>query len=286
MSFSRFLTISTALALLPLAATAQSAAPATPAAAPSDARPVTRGELPGLIREALMSNPEMIKEAVQKLREKQEAEAKKKTAEAMVKYKDALFNDASSPSVGDAKTADVTFVEFFDYHCGYCKHILPDITKLMSEDKKVRFIFKEYPILSEDSVTAARAALAVNRIAPDKYFDYHTALMKNEGKFDEKALLDIAKKLKIDTAKLKTEMASPEITAILDKNREMGTELGISGTPSLVIVDTLVPGAVPLEDMKKMVANVRSGKKADEGTMYAPTPPAAAPTAPAAPKAN
>lgn len=280
MSSLRFLVISlSAACLLPYAVSAQTgAAPAAPAAAPAapaaDARPVTRAELPGLVREALMANPEMIKEAVQKLREKQEAENKQKTDAAMGKYKDALYNDPDAATVGP-KDADVTLVEFFDYHCGYCRHMLPAVAQILKEDKKVRFVFKEYPILSEDSVTAARAALAVNRIAKDKYFDFHSALMKLEGKFDEKALFAAAKKLGISADKLKEEMAKPEITAILDKDRSMGGELGISGTPAIIVADTLIPGAIPFEELKKVVANVRAGKKPLEAP--APEEKAAAP---------
>jgi protein-disulfide isomerase len=284
---SRFSIVSLSLAcLLPLAAHAQATPPAAPAAAApaiqvapvappaaaADTRPVTRGELPALVREALMSNPEMIKDAVEKLREKQAAEAKTKADAAMVKYKDALFNDPDAPTVG-AKDADVVIVEFFDYHCGYCRRMVPAVTQLLKEDKKVRFIFKEFPILSEDSVNASRAALAVNRIAKDKYFDYHQALMKIEGKYDEKALLDAGKKLGISSDKLKAEMAKPEVTAILDKDREMGAELGVTGTPAIIVGNTLIPGAIPYEEMKKVVENVRAGKKPIEDT------PPAAPTA-------
>ncbi len=81
--------------------------------------------------------------------------------------------------------------------------MLPVVTQLLHDDKKVRVVFREFPILSEDSVSASRAALAVNRIAPDKYFDFHTALMKSNGKFDEKMLLATGKKLGIDPKKLK-----------------------------------------------------------------------------------
>lgn len=288
----RFLSVFAA-ALLPFAAAAQTPAapaiPTTPAAAPaivapaaapaaaaSPAAPVTQGELPALVRKILMDDPEMIRDAVQKLREKQEAEAKQKASAAMAKYKNDLFNDAAAPSAG-AKDADVTIVEFFDYHCGYCKHMVPALTQLLKEDKKVRVVFREFPILSEDSVNAARAALAVNRLAPDKYFDYHTALMKHEGKFEEKDLAAMAKKIGISADALKAEMAKPEVSAMLDKDRTMAQELGISGTPGIIIGDTIVPGAVPYEELKKMVDNVRAGRKPDEAA-----PAAAAPAAPAA----
>jgi protein-disulfide isomerase len=291
MPFSRFLIVSVSLVTLvsfhaaaqTVAAPATIAAPAVVPAAPVSAgsRPVTHDEFSALLRETLMAQPEMLKDAVQKLREKQEVEAKQKTAEGLAKHKAELFTDTSSPSTGPAD-ADVTFVEFFDYHCGYCKHMLPAVTQLLQEDKKVRFIFKEFPILSDDSVTASRAALAVNNIAKDKYFEYHTALMKHDGKFDEKTLLSIAKKLGINSDKLKTEMGKQEITAILDKDRAIAADLGITGTPSVIVGNTVMPGAVALEDLKKVANNTRNGKDALEGTSMAPPTPAAPGAAPAA----
>jgi protein-disulfide isomerase len=302
MSVKRSLLLSVSLIGFSFAASAADmpAAPTAPAvvAAPATAPAATAGfvtkqELPALIKDAILKNPEVIMDAVKLLKEKQAAEAKKKTEEALAKNKDALFNDTASGSLGDPKSADITMVEFFDYHCGYCRHLLPDLAKLVKDDGKLRVIFKEFPILSEDSKSAAKAALAVNAIAKDKYFDYHTALMKHEGKYEEKDLLDMAKKLGIDTAKLKAEMAKPEINTILDKNAALAEELGIRGTPALVVGDQLAPGAMPYDDMKKLVADVRSGKKADAAPA-APVPsvpdaaakpaaPVAAPAAPAAP---
>lgn len=268
------------------------AKPATPPA-PAASAPLTREQIPALVKEALLNDPEIITEAMQKLREKQEHEAKKQAKEAIVKYKDELYNDINSPSVGDVQTADVTVVEFFDYHCGYCKQVLPAITQLIKEDKKVRVVFKEYPILSEDSVLASRAALAVSRIAKDKYFDFHTAMFTSKGKFDEKTVMEAAKKLGIDTAKLKSELAKPEVSAALDKNRDVGEALGIRGTPAIIIGDEFFPGAMPYEEIKKAVDAARSAKKAQEvkqpeakaaaPVVVAPAP--AAPTPPAAPTA-
>jgi len=280
MSFRRFLFPAVSImCLAPFAAIAQ--APASPAGAPaiavsdnppvtaagftppasSPSAPVTHGELPALVKEAILNDPDIIMQAAQKLRDKQAAEGQKQMKDSLEKHKADLFDDPNAPSVGDAKTADVTVVEFFDYHCGYCKHMLPAITQLIKEDKKARVVFREFPILTEDSVTASRAALAVYRIAPDKYFDFHTALMQSSGKFDEKTLFAIAKKQGISTEKLKSEMGKEDITAELDKNRAIGEDMGIRGTPALIIGDQLMPGAMPYEDLKRAVDEARNGKK-------------------------
>ena len=286
MSF-RFVVLATIFTGLAVPALAQAPAPAAaPAANPS--APVTRAELPALIKEALINDPNILKEAVDKIRQNEEAKMREKAQDGLKKNKDALYNNPNDPSIGDAKTADFTIVEFFDYHCGYCKQMLPTITKIHNEDPKVRIIFKEFPILSQDSELASRAALAVNRIAKDKYFDFHSRLMTTQGKFDEKVIMDIAKKAGINTDKLKAEMGKKEISDILEANRQLAQELGITGTPSIIIGDAILPGAVPYEALKGLIAQTRmkpptaAGEK-PAAASNAPTAPVAAPAAPAAP---
>lgn len=303
MSLTRALFFSTALICLPLAAQAEPPPPPTPAAAiqtppaapvkpvamPAQApaaAAVSRQELPALVKDIILNDPDIVMQAIQKLREKQAMEAKQKAAEALTKHRDELFNDANSPGIGDAKTADVTLVEFFDYHCGYCKHMLPDLAKLAKEDKKLRIVFREFPILGEDSVTAARAALAVHRVAKDKYFDFHSALMKQQGKFDEKTLLDIAKKVGVNADKVKAEMAKPEVAAMIEKNRELAESLGIRGTPAIIVGNEFMPGAMSYDDMKKAIEAARAAGKPAEAAPAATAPAAAAAAPEEKPKAQ
>ncbi len=275
------LALLSASCLVSTVAFAQTPAPAaaTPTAPASAANaPVTRDQIPALVKEALINDPSILNEAVEKMRDQQEADAKKQAKEAIAKNKAGLFSDAKSPSVGDAATADITIVEFFDYHCGYCKQVLPSITELINKDKKVRVVFKEFPILSEDSVLASRAALAVNNIAKDKYFAFHTAMMAGKGKYDEKFIMDEAKKLGIDTAKLKAEIASPDISAMLDNNRKIGEAIGVRGTPAIIIGEEFFPGAMSYADLQKAVDGVRSS--AAKKPAAAPAAAFAAPVAP------
>lgn len=235
------------------------AAPATPVAPAANA-PVTRDQIPALVKEALINDPSILTEAIEKVRANKEAESKKQAKEGVATHKNELYSDPNSPVVG-AADADVTIVEFFDYHCGYCKQLLPTIAKMLETDKKIRVVFKEFPILSEDSVLASRSALAVNRIAKDKYFAFHTALMAVKGRYDEKTIFDEAKKLGIDTAKLKVEIAKPEIDAILESNRKLGEALAITGTPVTVIGSELNSGALPFDMIQKIVADARAAAK-------------------------
>lgn len=232
----------------------EAAAPANPNA------PVTRAELPALVREALIKNPDMLTDAIKVMQERQAETAQKETQAALATRQDDLFKDTVSPSMGP-RDADVTVVEFFDYHCGYCKHLVPSITRLLKEDKKVRVVFREFPILSQDSVLASRAAVAVHRVAPDKYFAFHTELMKASGKFDEKMLTDLARKLGVDAKKFKDALEDKETTEQLDRNRELAEALGIRGTPALVFKDRMLPGAVPFEQLQKLVDDQRHGIK-------------------------
>ena len=226
--------------------------------------PVTHEEFSALLRETLLKDPEMIVDAVKSIRAKQQEEASKEVEKAIAKHNEDLFKDVTSPSIGDAKIADITIVEFFDYHCGYCKRMLGPITQLSKEDPKVRVIFREFPILSDDSTLAARAALAVNRIYPGKYFAFHTALMGNAGKFDDATLSGIATKEGLDWKKIKKEMDSPETGAILDKNHALAEELGVRGTPALIMGKKMLPGAVSYDELKQAIESVRTGKPIPE----------------------
>lgn len=255
MRLRHVLVVSTALVTssLPAAAHAQEKASQTIGG-------MTQKDLEAFIKKYLTENPELVADAMQNLRKRQMEEMKLKAEKSLKRNMEALTKDPSSPSVGP-KDADVTVVEFFDYHCGYCKHMLPAITKIMKEDPKVRFVFKEFPILSEDSALAAKAALAVYKLAPGKYMDFHAELMKYNGKYDEKTLGDFAGKLGINKEKLKEVMDSDEVKAALKKTRELALDLEIRGTPAFVIGENFMPGAIDEDQMRDAIKAAREGRK-------------------------
>jgi protein-disulfide isomerase len=212
---------------------------------------VSKAELPALIKEAIMNNPEMIMQALEKLRMQKAEAAKKEAAELLSKNKGDVFNNPNIPAAGaSAKDADVTVVEFFDYHCGYCKHFLPVLNKLIAQDKKVRILFMDFPILSEDSALAAKAALAVNKINKSKYFEYHQALMNEKGAYKEERLVEIAKGMGIKADDLKKAMDSAEVAKQLKDTRELAGKLNITGTPAIIVGDIIIPGAMQYEELK------------------------------------
>jgi protein-disulfide isomerase len=149
----------------------------------------------------------------------------------------------------------VTFVEFFDYNCGYCKSMFPSMMDTIKQDGKIRVIMKEFPILGPPSLTASRVALAARK--QGKYSETHLALLGHKGALSDESVMQIAKDVGLDLKKLQDDMKSPEITVILGKNHDLADALGIDGTPALVIGDTLVDGAVGQGRLGELIAAAR-----------------------------
>lgn len=197
-------------------------------------------ELGAIIREYLVSHPEVLQEAMAELEKRQTlAEAEKNKA--AVKNNAATLFDSSRQVVVGNPQGDVTLVEFFDYNCGYCKHGLRDVMKLVETDPKVRVVFKELPILSKGSEEASHVALAAQK--QGKYWELHKAMLTAKGQMNEAAALQIAEKLGLDMTKLKADMASPEVKAEIEKSAALAKKLGVNGTPHFLVGDRAVAGA-------------------------------------------
>lgn len=173
-----------------------------------------------------------------------------------------LKNDDTSPFVGN-KDADVTLIEFFDYHCGYCKRFYPSIAQLVEEDKNLKVVFKELPIISPDSEIATKASLAMYSIAPDKYFGFHSALMKVNTRFEVENMISLAKQAGVDEATFTAAMNSEKIEQEIENTKKLAEDLGISGTPVVIIGKQLLPGAVDIQMLRSRIAHARenNGKK-------------------------
>ena len=168
--------------------------------------------------------------------------------------KDALFNDPDSPVAGNPM-GDVTVVEFFDYHCPYCKAVAAPLNQLIQEDKGVRLVLKEFPILGEDSILASHAALA--SVGQGKYWAFHQALMEHRGKFDMDVIKSIATKVGIDPVKLEADMGQQQIEPMISANHTLARTLDLNATPTFIIGDQVIEGAVPLERLKEIIKQVR-----------------------------
>jgi protein-disulfide isomerase len=211
-------------------------------------------EIGRIIKEYLIRNPEVIKEAIQELERRQlqaANEAAKKTIGERAKE---IYQSEEDLVLGNA-AGEVAVVEFFDYNCGYCKRAIPEIAKLIQSDKNVRVIIKEFPILGAGSIIAAKAALA-SRLQ-GKYAEFHVALTALEGVKDEESVVQVAKQLGLDVTKLKTDMESDGVAEVIRRNYSLAEALSISGTPSFIIDDALEPGYVSFDVLAQHIATVR-----------------------------
>lgn len=232
--------------------------------AATDAAPRTSGggdneSIKTIVREVIAQEPQLILDSVQKY---QMAEQQKKAEKANDALKDAavreqIFNNADAPNHGP-KDSKRVIVEFFDYNCGVCKQMFKGLETLAKKDATVRVVFFEFPIFGETSDTNAKIALAVNRLYPEKYFDFHAKMMTNPARgTDAKVALGFAKALGMDADKVKAESEKKEVADILVANRALGEKLHVQGTPLLIIGDEIIPHALSPEDLEARVNAIK-----------------------------
>lgn len=207
-----------------------------------------------IVREYLMREPEIIYQALEELQRRQADAAAERQRTAVAANRARLFDQPIDPVAGNPD-GNVTVVEFFDYQCQYCRRVVPSLQALLKEDQKLKLVFKEFPILGEASVTAARAALAAR--AQDHYLPFHLALMSARD-LSLDGIMALAESVGLDTARLASDMQSPEIEAQIQANYALAHELGIEGTPAFVIGDELIPGAVEKARLAQLIEEART----------------------------
>ena len=185
-----------------------------------------------------------------------EVEQSAQQQKAISKNADAIVRSPVTPVAGNPN-GDVSVVEFFDYNCPYCRRALPDVLKLINQDGNVRLVLKELPILSDDSVAAAKLALAANK--QGKYFEMHQKLFSESGRANKDKALRIAKELGLDIAQLQKDAEHPDIKQALNENKELAVKLDLEGTPMFLIGDRIIGGAPDdlFDQLKDKVAEVR-----------------------------
>jgi len=206
-----------------------------------------------LALEAILANPEILPEAIDILQRRQEEQQSASLAQVLSARRELLERDPNAPVLGNPD-GDVTVVEFFDYNCPYCKQAAPILKALIEQDNGVRLVYREWPILSEGSVFAARAALASRE--QGKYEEFHWALMALP-RANENSVLGAAESIGLDIEKLLIDMDAPEIDEHIALSMRLTQELGFQGTPSFVIGDAVAPGLIQLDQMKIMVEEAR-----------------------------
>lgn len=221
---------------------------------PAFAQQMDEESLRALILQTIRDNPEVIMEALETLQEREAEAQAAAAAAALTAQMGALQNDPNAPVLGNPD-GDITVVEFFDYNCGYCRRVFPNVKALMDEDTNIRVVMREWPILGEESVFAARASLASRK--QGKYEEFHNALMGSNGRASQAVVLSIADDLGMDIDQLRADMDSPEVDAHIETSRQLTQALGLNGTPAFVFEDQLVPGAIELNQMQQIVDELR-----------------------------
>jgi protein-disulfide isomerase len=247
---SRYLSISAAL----VAAFLATALVAAPSRAEMDA--AQKAEIEQIVRDYILANPEIIEEAAQALQQKRDQELAASQTKAIVEKASTIYDSKHQMVLGNPDGA-INIVEFFDYNCGYCRRAVADMTALLESNPDLRMVIKEFPILSEGSVEAARISVAVKDIAPDKYLDFHRELFMRPGQAGAAKALQVAADLGLDAEALKIAANGANVTASLQEVHQLATDLGISGTPSYVIGKTIVPGAIGYDGLQAMVSAMR-----------------------------
>lgn len=206
-----------------------------------------------MIHDYLMDHPEVMLRSIQLYQENQTRSERERIRSRIDSPGDTIGRNPSTP-VGGNPDGRVTVVEFFDYQCGYCKRTLPAVQELIRTDNTIRLVFKEFPILGDDSVLAARASLAIWNSWPGRYVAFHDALMGSRGRITEHRIRNIAETLGIDSNQLDKALENPAIGEEIERTRELARSMGVNGTPAFVIGSKLVPGAIDLETMRQLVA--------------------------------
>ncbi len=228
------------LLVLPLAATAQDA--------------LTEDRVRELVRETILANPEILVEAIAILEERAAQDRVTGSADMIAAQREQLEQDPNAPVLANAD-GDVTIVEFFDYNCPYCRRAAPTIENLVEADPGIRLVYREWPILGEGSVFAARAALASRQ--QGLYEEFHWAMMDMSGRAEERSVLTIAAEIGLDIDQLRADMESPEVAEHIETSMRLADLLGITGTPTFILGENLVPGAVEQEVLQRLVDEVR-----------------------------
>ena len=215
-----------------------------------------RAKIEAVLKDYIAKNPVIVVEALQNYQSQQRADMDKQFVDKFGSKEEEILK-AGHPTLGP-DTADMTIIEFYDYNCGYCKKAYEDVAKLHENDKNIRFVFIEMPILSPTSIEAAQWALAA--ADQGKFFEFHSKLMEFSGQKDKKLFEKFATELKMDVKKAAEFAEKKSTLETIEKNLTLARELGISGTPGFILNGQLTPGYMGYEAMKDAVAQIRAQK--------------------------
>jgi protein-disulfide isomerase len=240
-----------------IAAALMLAAPAIPAQAQTFSTD-QRQEIESIVKTYLLDHPEIIQDVMTELDKRQQAADAEKHRAAAVENQATLFSSPHQVVLGNPQ-GNVTVVEFFDYNCGFCKRALPDMLTLLKTDSNLKFVLKEFPVLGEGSVEAAHVAVAARMqdATGKKYIEFHQKLLGGRGPADKARALAVAKEVGFDMTRLEKDMSSDEVKKTIDEDMKLADALGVNGTPSYVVGDEVVIGAVGLDALRDKISAER-----------------------------
>jgi protein-disulfide isomerase len=230
--------------------------PPAPAAAPEPLDETRVAAIEDIVRDHLIANPEIIRDAINELQRKEFEAEQAAQQTAISDDKDLIFASDRQAVLGNPE-GEVTLVEFFDYNCGYCKRAHADMKRLMEEDPSLRMVLKEFPVLGEGSVEAAHVSAAVNLTAPEKYSEFHDSLLLGQGRIDGNRALAVAEEIGLDMDKIRELMSSEEVKATIEESYALADKLSLTGTPSYVTAREVVVGAVGYDALKTKIEEAR-----------------------------
>ena len=206
-----------------------------------------QNEFEELIENWIEKNPDKIRYALEMLQAREEKKEKEKNF--------VLLSDNSLDPFFGNPNANITIYEFFDYNCGYCKSVLPTLLNVVKKDKNIKLIFKEFPILSETSLKAALYALAAQK--QNLYFEFHTRIMEYRGRLNNDIFIKVANDIGLNIEMLKNDLDDKNIRMAIEKNRLIAKGFNINGTPTLIIGDKIIPGAINEQQLNELIKEIR-----------------------------
>ena len=215
-------------------------------------------EIEVLVSKYITSNPKVISESLQAVMAQKQQEEMAKMEKVVVENNDKIFKNTSDPVAGNIKGTE-TLVVFADPNCGYCKKFHAEVTSLLNTNKNVKIIFKDLPIMGNNSLLAIRAMLAAKN--QGKYNEVQDAVYTADKPLTKKQIMKLAGTLGLDAKKLDADMKSKEVQAQIDQNLELSKTLGINGTPTLILGEkTVVPGYLSADALNEKLKEVATAK--------------------------
>jgi protein-disulfide isomerase len=226
-------------------------------AADASGKALDPAELNLLIEQYLMDDPAILDRMAAKLSVAKRAAEQAERVALLQANHEAIYNDPANVILGNPN-GDVTLVEMFDYNCSYCRRALPDLATLIAEDPNLKVVLKEFPILSDGSVEAAKIGFLVAENDALNYWDFHQRLFSARGQVDANAALAAAEAVGGNRVAMMIDMNGQKASDAIERSYDLATALKISGTPTFIIGDELIPGAVGVDALRAKIANMRA----------------------------